>query len=183
MSSNFELKIIRQHWIDDNGLDDKSDRCSHGTVFIRIGNEILSTEDSGSWTLSVAGLLLMRTLKSDYAIGDYACQLIPCCGHFMYHNETGNKVEIIGCPIGIDWHVTHKDSTVILSSEKGIDTEVEINVYRKQILEFVNAVENFYGYTKDKILPDDENERDAFMLFWKEWYELKLLLNYNYMMN
>ena len=183
MNGNFELKIIRQHWIKDDGLNDNNDCCSHGSVFIKIGNEILSTEDSGSWTLSAAGLLLMRTLRSDYAIGDFGSQLIPCCGHFMYHIETGNKVEIIGCPSGVNWKVVHSGSNVVLTTENGIATEVEIAVYTKHILEFVIAVEAFYGHPKDKILPNDENESDAFKLFWKEWHELKLLLNYNYMMN
>jgi len=183
MNGNFELKIIRQHWIKDDGLIDYQDLCSHGTVFIKIGNEILSSEDSGSWTLSVAGLLLMRTLKSDYAIGDFGSQLIPCCGNFMYHNESGNKVEIIGCPNGINWSVTHNGFNVILTTEKGVATAVEITGYIKQILEFVNTVEAFYGNPKGKALTNDENESDAFKLFWKEWHELKLLLNYNYMMN
>lgn len=54
--TDFDIKILRQHWIKDDGNDDKYDLCSHGEIYIRIGNEILSNQETGSWTLSATGL-------------------------------------------------------------------------------------------------------------------------------
>ena len=76
----FELKIIDLHWI--KNVDDPIDLCAHGQVYLKIGEEILSNEQAGDWTLSAAALLLMRTIKMDYKKGDFGSQLIPCCGFF-----------------------------------------------------------------------------------------------------
>ena len=76
----FELRIIDLHWI--NNEDDPTDLCAHGKVYLRIGDEILSNEESGNWTLSAAALSLMRTIKTDYKTGDFGSQLLPCCGFF-----------------------------------------------------------------------------------------------------
>ena len=89
MNNPFELKIIRHHWVKDDGINDRDDLCSHGVLFVRIGTEILSDENTGSWCTTAAGLHLMRTLYSDYSPGDYTGQLIPCCGHFMTLSEDG----------------------------------------------------------------------------------------------
>ena len=80
--TGFEIKIIRQHWLADDGLDDKGDLCSHGSVFIRIADEVLEDEKFEAWTLSATGLYLLRTLYQDYKIGQFGNQLVPCCGHF-----------------------------------------------------------------------------------------------------
>jgi hypothetical protein len=85
--TDFDIKILRQHWIKDDGNDDKNDLCSHGEIYIRIGDEILSDKETGSWTLSATGLYLLRTLENDYQIDQFGSQLVPCCGHFLVPNE------------------------------------------------------------------------------------------------
>ena len=32
----FELKILSQHWIKNDGIYDKTDICSHGNLFLKI---------------------------------------------------------------------------------------------------------------------------------------------------
>jgi len=69
MKPQFDIKILRQHWIGNEGKDNPEDLCSHGEVYLRIGEEVLSSGESGSWTLSSIALYLMRTLNKDYEIG------------------------------------------------------------------------------------------------------------------
>jgi len=41
-SDDFEIKILKLHWIKDDGIDDPEDFCIHGEALVRINNEILS---------------------------------------------------------------------------------------------------------------------------------------------
>lgn len=168
-----ELKILRQHWIKDEGKSDNKDLCSHGEVLLKIGEEQLSDRSSGSWTLSVSALFLMRTLVDDYKTGDFGNQLLPCCGHFMFIEEETNGLHILGCPNGIDWDVKHHKNIVELTTEKGNSTIIPSDEYRNSIINFVEEVEDFYGNYKEKELPDDQHTEEAFRQFWKEWNELK----------
>ena len=176
MNNPFELKIIRHHWVKDDGINDREDLCSHGVLFIRIGKEILSDENTGSWCTTAAGLHLMRTLYADYDPGDYAGQLIPCCGHFIIPNVDGIRADVHGCFTGIDWIVNHDEGMVELITESGIKTTIPLEDYKKVILEFANSVETFYGNPKLKVLPEDELEKNGFELFWNEWHSLKVSL-------
>lgn len=170
----FEIKIIRQHWIHDDGKADKEDLCSHGEIYIRIGAEVLSTEESGSWTLSATGLYLLRSLTQDCEFDQFSNQLVPCCGHFLIPNERGeNYVVISGCPRGIDWRIKHKDEEVIFESKKGTKGKMSFEEYRKRIIDLTNEIEIFYGNPKDKIVPEDEFDKNGFNQFWAEWKELK----------
>ena len=173
MNNPFELKIIRHHWVKDDGINDRDDLCSHGVLFVRIGTEILSDENTGSWCTTAAGLHLMRTLYSDYSPGDYTGQLIPCCGHFMTLSEDGIHADIHGCPNGINWQVNHTENMVELTTESGIKSIILLEEYKTAVLEFANSVETFYGNPKLKILPDDELGKNGFKLFWNEWNSLK----------
>lgn len=173
MSSQFELRIIRQHWIKDDGLDDKEDLCSHGRIYLKIGDEILSDTEIGSWTTTASGLHLLRTLYSDYHPGDYAGQLIPCCGHFMIPNNYGSRADIFGCPNGIDWNVQHKDNMIDIRTDNGTNITIAFDDYRKNIMDFVSDVELFFGNPNDKVMPDDDLTRSAFNLFWTEWHALR----------
>ena len=168
----FELKILRQHWIKDDGLNDSTDLCSHGQVYLRIGDEVLSDKNSGSWTLTAAGLFMMRTLTIDCTSGELENFLLPCCGHFMVFNEDGKNVEIPGCVSGVDWGVNHDGTTVLLTTEAGNETITPFDDYRKAIVAFVKEVEAFYGNPENKVI-DDDYDREMFELFWNEWHELK----------
>ncbi|PQJ21965.1 hypothetical protein [Tenacibaculum sp. SG-28] len=172
--TDFEINIIRQHWIKDDGKDDKEDLCSHGEIYIRIGTEEISTKDSDSWTLSVTGLYLLRSLEQDCELNQFSNQLAPCCGHFMIPDEDRNNyVVIMGCPSGIDWKIKHFNEEVIFESEKRTKGKLAFNDYKKKVIDFTNEIEKFYGNPKDKIVPEDEFDKNAFNQFWAEWAELK----------
>lgn len=170
----FELIVLRQHWINDDGAEDKNDLCSHGEVFIRIGDEVLSDESAGSWTLSVAGLFLLRSLSKNCELQDNTNHLIPCCGHSFYPTNSGDVlVDVFGCDDGIDWKVKHIKNEVELETEGGTRIQLPFLRYKETVLYFVNEVEKFYGDPKNKTKPCDSFEAKGFSLFWSEWMELK----------
>lgn len=173
MSLDFEIKILRQHWIKDDGLEDQADLCSHGELFLKIGDEILSDSKSGSWCLSASGLYLLRTVKQDYSMGDFDNYLVPCCGHIMIPNGEKDYVLICGCNNGIDWNVKHKNGKVEFITEKGIKTIIPIEFYVNQVIEFTDQIEQFYGDPKAKEVPKDDFDRNGFSQFWIEWSNLK----------
>lgn len=173
MDSTFEIRILKQHWIKDDGLEDRNDLCSHARIYVKIGNETLSDIDTAGWCTTAAGLHLMRTLYSNYTPGDFDAQLIPCCGHFMYFNEDGSRVEIGGCPSGIDWNVNHYNYDIELTTKNGNSIKIDFYTYKNVILNFVAEVEAFYGNPNKKIKPDNDFERDTFEMFWIEWNSLK----------
>lgn len=170
----FEIKILRQHWIKDDGKDDPEDLCSHGQVFVRIGEEIIVDSSTKGWTLSATGLFLLRTLDHDHKVGDFSTQLVPCCGHVLIPPKEGsNEVIILGCPNGYDWGVTHAGDEVIFQSQKGSTGKLPFHQYEDQILNFTDKVEEFYYDHEPKVIPDNEEYRAGYYQFWKEWKTLK----------
>ncbi len=175
-----EIRILRQHWVQDNGVFDSEDLCSHGELYIRVGSHVISDASHGSWCLTAAGLYLLRTLYEEYSIGQYPShQLIPCCGHFLIPNEEGqNRVTIIGCSNGIECHVQHSEQEVIWILENGASGKISKMQYRSMILSFAEEVESFYGSLQNKIIPDDPFILQGLEQFWTEWATLKSLPNF-----
>lgn len=175
MKTSFDIKVLRQHWVKDDGKDNPEDLCSHGEIYLRIGDKELSNKGTGSWTLSSTALYLMRTVNRDYEIGEYASQLIPCCGHFFMVDENKDGFAIImGCPNGIDWTIRHIGTDQIQHiSENGEEGIIGKNEYRKLVIEFVSQVEKFYEKSKPKVIPKDEFDRKGYEVFWSEWKKLK----------
>lgn len=173
MKKEFEIKILKQHWINDDGIYDKADLCSHGELFIKIGTEILADSNSGSWSLSATGLYLLRTLKMDYNIEDFGNFLVPCCGHFLIPDDEKNYVTISGCNSGVDWNIKHINGNVHFTSLKGTEGILTFDQYKNMILDFTDKIELFYGNPNEKEVPNDEFDQNGFKQFWAEWKELK----------
>lgn len=172
-SAFFELRVLRHHWIKDEG-DDPADLCSHGTVFLRIGSDIVCDENTFDITTSSAAIHLMRTLKDDYIPGKYAAQLLPCCGHFIVTDDDLDYANICGCPSGVDWNVTHlKSGFIKLETEKGTTFLVPFNDYKAQVLAFADSVEQFYKKSAAKIIPEDDFDRNGYTALWNEWHNLR----------
>lgn len=173
MSDNkLDIKILDIHWIKD--VDDPTDLCAHGHVFVKIGNEVVVNKDSLDVTVSSTALYLMRTLKDDYKKGDYASQLFPCCGHFFMADEENDYVNIMGCPIGIDWTIIHiTNNKVKHISDSGQETIIDETTYQKIVLDFADQVEIFYKSSFPKTIPTDEFDKKGYLTFWKEWRNLR----------
>lgn len=166
--NDFEIKILRSHWVKDDGEDDPSDLCSHGEIYVRIGKEIVCDANSGSWTTSAAALFLLRTAESDFQPEDSDNQLIPCCGHSFVEGES--QVHILTCPNGINWSVKHlAHHTVLLTTARGEQVEIDLHEYKSRILNFSLAVHQFYFAAAQKILPNDDHDKAGYLQFINEW--------------
>ena len=170
-SNKFKIELLKTNWISEK--DTQTDLCAHGQMRVKIGNEIIVDQsENDGWTISATAQLLLRTLERNHTkenpVGD---QLIPCCGHFLVFDNDMDEVYIGSCPTGIDWQVTHKNGTVTLKTESGIETEVDFTEYKSQVLDFVDQVEQFYKNSPEKEIPKNEFDRNGYLQFWKEWNE------------
>jgi hypothetical protein len=170
--SNLEISIIDLHWIEN--IDDPTDLCAHGHVFVRIGDEVISDKNSLDITVSATALYLMRTIISNYKKDDYASQLLPCCGHFIIADDDKDYVDICGCPSGIDWTIIHiDDNTIRHISDSGNEATVGLDLYKKLVLDFADRVENFYDISSPKTIPNDDFDKAGYLAFWNEWKILR----------
>jgi len=128
----FKLKILNQSFIlDDKGVDEGIDLCTHGSIFLSFNDCIVSNEDS-DWTISTAGLTLLRTLKSDHDTGNSNFVIFDHCG----------QLDMIGCPISLTWDVRHEPQHITISNIKKIeatDRQIDQLVYQ------------LYGLTPEEI--------------------------------
>jgi hypothetical protein len=170
--NNFEIKILDLHWIKD--VDDPTDLCAHGHVFVKIGDEVVSDKDSLDVTVSATALYLLRTLKDNYKKDDFASQLLPCCGFSIYPNDKEDKVDIIGCGSGIDWTIIHTDDNKIKHlTDSGQEATIDKETYKKTVMDFADQVENFYKTSLPKTIPTDDFDKKGYLTFWTEWNNLK----------
>jgi hypothetical protein len=170
-NQKFDLKILDLHWIKNE--DDPNDLCAHGHVYLKIGDEVVSNDQTGDWTLSSTALSLLRTIEKDYKKNDTDNQLLPCCGHFIIPDDKEETVTIQGCDTGINWTITHNNGTVEHLTDKEEKATIEKEDYKKLIFDFADNVEQFYKQSKPKIIPTDDFDRKGYLTFWKEWRLLR----------
>jgi hypothetical protein len=172
--TQFEIRILDLHWIKEDEPDDGKDLCLHGRVFIKIGDEVLSDKESGSWTVSSTGLYLLRTLTTDYQPDDFCSQLLPCCGHFIVA-EDNKPVEIFGCPNGVDWTIKHiRGKGVKHISANGSEAMISEEDYRNIVFDFADKVEDFYRNALPRQATIDGFTDIGYAAFWQEWKMLKI---------
>jgi hypothetical protein len=182
------LRPTRLHWLND-APDDVADLCAHSPVDFRVGEAAFVRAADGDWTVSAAGLYLLRTLTRDHTratpVGDH---LFPCCGFTMMDlrppaasattdgggGADADAVVVFGCPNGIDVAVEHvggggEDGSVRLTDAAGRAVTVSKADWRQAVTGFADAVEAFYRAASAKVPPagDDEN---GYRAFWEEWH-------------
>ena len=163
----FKIKVSNLHWIE--GGDPAEDLCLHGDVTAIIGDDVLQYDDA---TVSSSALYLLKSIKEDHKIYE-SNQMIPCCGFVMIANASLSRVDICGCPDGVDWSVLHENDDVILITETGKRTVIPIDEYRKTVFAFADEIESFYNSAQNKIIPEDEFDRNGYIAFWNEWKTLR----------
>ena len=163
-----KVRIIRQHWIKDDGVDDPDDKCSHGYFKLLVGGEVI--EECGDATLSATGLFLMRALERDWRIGKEENLLFPCCGYFLIPaaDAVGREVEIMGCPSGTDLNIEHRAGNVVITAASGATETMSEAAFRDLVMAFVDEVAAFYGPPERKV-HYDAWERQGVEDFWEEW--------------
>ena len=161
----FEIKATNLHWL--KGTDEIFDLCLHGDAWVRIGDECLEYE--GATVSATAFYLLKSLLRSDP--NDYrAAQYLPCCGHYMFLWQ--GEVVIMGCPNGVDWLVIHEGEQIRLITENKHETVLPFKEYKQIVFAFADEIEMFFRNSKEKVF-DDEEDRQVYVAFWKEWHELR----------
>ncbi len=171
---DFEIKIISQGWL---GQDSEQDLCSHGEIYLQIGNKQISSDrqlgDDWSYGISEAALGLLRTLKYRHAgVNRIASRLIPHgCGSIL----------MMGCDIGIEFDVRHREGVVYIDHVVRRDTnnpteavefsdisvEIPWAVYAEMVVEFASQAKAYFmGIEKDisnEIIPGE------YEAFWSEF--------------
>ena len=163
----FSVEASDLHWME--GQNPAYDLCLHGNAVAIIGDEVLQYKNAA---VSSTALYLLKSIKEDHRINE-SNQMLPCCGFFMIPNETLTKVDISGCPNGVDWSVLHENDTVVLITEAGKRTAIPIDEYRQTVFAFADLIESFYKSSEDKIMPEDEFDRNGYVAFWNEWKALR----------
>jgi hypothetical protein len=122
---------------------------------------IVPGEGEHWYTISTSALALLRTLESNHSREEpVADRLILCCG----------MIEMLTCPIGIDWSVTHLNGRVRLDDIvrydsvdetealqfDGLTVELAESVYRRQIAGFAEAAKQ--PWATRKRLPTTTND-------------------------
>lgn len=167
----FELEIVKQYWINDD-LEDKYDLCSHGLVYLKIGNNVITDEYDVDWTISTAGLILLRSLKLGL---DHKNDppVFQCCGQLSF----------CGCPISISWDLELINGKVKISNiyklvttnEKDIkyfDTDVilEYDQYKRSVFRFCNKIKNYFADKECEF--ENIEDKLEYEEFWKEFNRL-----------
>jgi hypothetical protein len=150
-AQDFAIEITRLGWIDPDLEDASGDPCSHGDIRLEIGGQVIVPGDGEHWyTVSTSALALLRTLESDHSREQ------PVAERLVFHC---GMLEMMGCPIGIDWTVTHVGARVQMqdvvrcdevdgtgATFPGLVAEVDESEYRRTIVRFAEkAKEPFVG--------------------------------------
>ena len=91
----------------------------------------------------------------------------------MIANEELSKVDICGCPNGVDWSVFHKNGNVVLVTEAGERTEILFEEYKTTVFAFADQIGSFYHSAADKKIPEDTFDRNGYIAFWNEWKAIR----------
>jgi hypothetical protein len=168
----FEIKILDQYWIDKEE-DNQDDLCSHGLLFIKVNDTIITDEKDDDWTISTTALQLLRTIDSNHNINpDYP--IVQHCG----------QLEFAGCPISIDWESMVFDNSIKISkvqklretNEKytiyfpGLESMIPKNSYIDEVINFTDNVINFFKGHNPKF--ENDFDKNNYNLFWQELNQL-----------
>ncbi len=170
---NFEINVLEQYWID-KIPNNVTDLCSHGLLSIKVNDVIITGEHDKDWTLSTAGLTLLRTLNNNFISENNHYPLIQHCG----------QLGMIGCPIHITWDVFHNEENVVLKnfekllttnendviSFKNLEITLPIIKYRREVVRFADSIKNFFIKAKKEIL--DNYTQNEYESFWNEFDRL-----------
>ena len=178
-SPTFEILITRQGWLGENDPDldydpARVDLCSHGGIRLTVGGQVITFgEDDDEYGISESALALLRTLESDHSPEQRVAErlIFHGCGAIL----------MMGCPVGIDWSVSHVGGQVRIDDVVRYDTvdeteavrfpgvavELSEDEYRLQVVAFAErAKEPFEGIAKELA---DDFERQQYEEFWEEF--------------
>ncbi len=163
------LKALNIHWLENT--DAERDLCAHGSVYLKLDDEIISDAKTNDWTVSTAAYYLLKTTKGNHLASENN-HLIPHCGFTMWEIGEEKELYIGGCDIGLNWNITHQKDKVIHEITKDRFIETNFDEWRNAVCNFSDEVMKFYESSPPKIV-DDEEDKKGFELFMREWKKLR----------
>jgi hypothetical protein len=172
-TSQFEIEILEQGWLGSEQTE--HDLCSHGKLRLVIGGQAI-TSGAEDYGISESALALLRTLESNHN------RAHPVADRLVFHGC--GTLLLMGCPIGIDWNVTHTQEGVRLDNiirydttneEQGIKfnglaARLAEEDYRRRVIEFaLKARQLFQGSPRSYC---NDFDRQQFEAFWTEYNAL-----------
>ncbi len=160
------------HWMGEDRSLDTEDQCAHGNVEFRVNDAIFVKPEDGDWSVSAAGLYLLRTLEYSHTAEDPANDpvtdnyLFPCCGFNVWLIK--GKLAVMGCPNGINVEVVRSGENVTLKKE-GVEVTVGSEEWKSAVFSFADQIKEFYRSEAPKKAPEDKLDREGWETFWKEW--------------
>jgi len=114
-----ELRALELAWIKGRE-DDPADQCAHGRILFQVANFV--RPEDGIWTVSAAGLFLLRTLELDHTAENPVSEfnfLIPHCGNDAWKNK-GSRFNVVcmGCNQGRNPEVTYRHNKILVRTEQ-----------------------------------------------------------------
>jgi hypothetical protein len=166
-----KLCVLDLEWVL-GPTDDPADQCAHGSVLFQIDDTVFLQPEDGRWTVSAAGLFLLRTLENDHTDTNPVSErnfLFPHCGHAAWLIEDG-RFEVLcqGCDTGVNPEVIHTDGAVLIRGEQ--EQVVSFQEWKDSVFAFADQVREFYDKCSQKVLPDEGIDREGWAGFWQEWH-------------
>lgn len=167
MDTAFSIEVDNLHWLADNAAEDL---CAHGSVQVRIGEQlVMQHSDGDGWSVSAAAILLLRTLTLDHCPeAPLNENLVPCCGTAVSMKPGPEDPYISGCPFGFNWWVRRSGDRVRLETAEGAEVEVSIEQWRDAVFRFADSVKGLYASSVPKVFPI-EYEEPGYWAFHREW--------------
>ena len=166
------LQVVRPHWIKDEG-DDPEDLCAHGHVELIVnGDTFLDGTAEQSFTLSAAGLFLLRTVEKDHLPEDRVTHdnyLFPCCGFNAWPAGDNGELVIFGCNIGTEvWvrHLSHDEIELTLDKKTALVSRSE---WTQAVVHFADQVKDFYARSLPKVEIKDDFDKQGWDMLWSEF--------------
>jgi hypothetical protein len=153
--------------------DEPADQCAHGRVLFEVDGITFVKPEDGLWTLSAAGLYLLRSLREDHSASNPVSEgnfLFPCCGFFVVNIGVRFPVFCFGCLHGMDLEIGHSGDSVNISSDAG-SVSLPSEAWRRSVTAFTSSVRDFYRVSAPKESISDQQEREGWAAFWQEWDE------------
>jgi hypothetical protein len=153
--------------------DEPDDQCAHGRVRLEINGTDFARPDDGIWTVSAAGLYLLRSLSDDHTAANPIAEsnlLFPHCGFTVWVIGRRYPVLIMGCNNGVDLELTHSQGIVTVRSAAGAES-VSLESWRRAVVSVATRVKEFYATCSAKVPSTDDSDLQGWAAFWREWDE------------
>ena len=188
MDQLFEIRTMEQHWIDSIGMD--YDLCSHGRLYLRAGDTVLSDENEDDWGISESALALLRTVKYGHP------HMVPALtgldeGYrfrggddtLIYHGC--GLILMTGCNIRIRWDVIHRDGNVLLKNfvncptanpeetrrYNGLEISMPLSDYAREVHQFATEARKFFEGVEKQFTRSQQWEGE-YQAFWDDFDHL-----------